>query len=87
MPKIPERRKNDRLPFSSMLQVRLIDDALRASADAVDLSISGMAFRTRLPLTVGDEVRIHVGDVAEHIVARVRHVAGDVIGVEHAPRA
>ena len=84
-----ERRKNDRLSFCSALQIRRADSAERSGADACDLSVSGMSFRTQLPLVVGDELRIHINKVAEHasIAARVRHIAtegqGYLVGVEH----
>jgi hypothetical protein len=88
-----ERRKNDRVPFHHTLQVRRLDSAEGTSADACDLSIAGMSFRTSLPLQVGDEVRIHITNVVERsaIAAHVRHVDATgstyLVGVEHAPPA
>jgi hypothetical protein len=88
-----ERRKNDRVAFHHALRVRRRDTAEATVADACDLSISGMSFRTSLPLTVGDEVRIQIANVVERsaIAAQVRHVvaAGSVylVGVEHTPPA
>ncbi len=90
---VSERRKNDRVPFYHSLEVRRVDTTDRGVADACDLSIAGMSFRTHMPLAVGDEVRIHIANVVEHasIAARVRHVvevAGCyMVGVEHAPLA
>jgi hypothetical protein len=84
-----ERRKNDRVPFNQSLEIRRMDSAQADNADALDLSVSGMSFRTMLPLSIGDEVRIHLPNVApgSSIAASVRHVAADgprwVIGVEH----
>jgi PilZ domain len=87
-----ERRRHERLTFSSPLAVRRGDHVQRIDADACDLSVAGMSFRTTLPLMVGDEVRIHVAKTAGNaIAARVRRVAvrDDVyfVGVEHTPVA
>ena len=81
-----ERRKNDRVPFKQPLEVRRLDSAQTDTADALDLSVTGMSFRTTLPLAVGDAVRIRLPNVAPSstIEASVRHVDdGGVIGVEH----
>jgi hypothetical protein len=81
------RRLHERVSFSGPLSIRVGNE--HNLADACDLSVWGMSFRTPAPLMVGDEVHIHLEDANEHtsLTARVRHVAitrgGYVVGVEH----
>jgi len=92
-----DRRTTERLTFARSLSIRLGSPERSwtvAPAEALDLSTTGMSFRTSLRLAVGDEVQIHISDVFEGsaITARVRYVAPDtstggyVVGVEHAAR-
>lgn len=81
------RRTHERLRFDAALSIRVGHE--HELADACDLSVWGMSFRTRQPLMVGDEVHVHIEDVTDRSLrTRVRHVAVSggqyVVGVEHA---
>jgi hypothetical protein len=71
-----ERRSHSRFPFSSRLEVRQRrggrtlagEDVERvARAIALDVSVSGLGFRSALPLAVGDLITVSLPDAAPEI--------------------
>jgi len=65
------RRTHDRFPFASRLEIRQRrggrtpagEDVQRvARATAIDVSVSGLAFRSALPLAVGDLISVSLPD-------------------------
>jgi hypothetical protein len=92
-----ERRNHSRFPFSSRLEVRQRrggrtmagEDVERvARATAIDVSVTGLGFRSALPLAVGDFITVSLPDAnpegglgAESPVAPRGHESFEILAV------